>query len=233
MQGRMQIRSRRVGWTAAAVGVAIAAATVTQAFASGSVDNTVYACVSNQTGNVHIVAQGVACSHNEYATSWNVTGPQGPQGDTGPQGPAGAAAPNPAPRQHVVGTVTLTPSDVIKGGSNDAITFKIYDFSASEDAATSSSTGGAGAGKATFSPITVTKLPDASSPELLHMLDTGGHFASAEVQLYALDGSTVEETFDYKLVALKSIATTNSGAASDRLFEQLTLEVGSITDTVG
>jgi hypothetical protein len=29
------------------------------------------------------------------------------------------------------------------------------------------------------------------------------------------------------------MTTTNSGAATDSLFEQLTLEVGAITDTVG
>lgn len=236
MQGRTpRLRGRRSVWIVGVLAIAIVAATVTQAFATGT-SNTIYACVSNQTGDVQIVAANATCSHNQYATSWNMTGLQGPQGDTGPQGPAGPAAPNPAPRQHVVGTMTLTPpASGIAGASNDTtpITFKIYDFSSSQDAATSTTTGGAGAGKTTFSPITVTKLPDAATPELLHVLDIGAHFASAKVQLYAPDGTTVEETFGYRLVALKSIVTTNSGAASDQLFEQLTMEVGAITDIVG
>lgn len=233
-------RNRRIVWTAAVAAVAIAAATVTQAFASDTSGNTVYACVSKDTGTVHIVTQGTTCRSHDYATSWNVTGPQGATGPAGPQGPAGADAPNPAPRQNVVGTVTLTPAAAaggLPGESTDTtpITFKIYDFSSDDEQAadTGSSSSGAGAGKVTFEPITMTKLPDASSPELFQMLASGGHFSSAEVQLYAPDGTTVEETFDYTLVALTGITTTNSGAASDQLFEQLKLEVGSVTDTVG
>lgn len=243
MQRRIsRLRSRRIAWTAAVAAAAIAAVTVTQAFASDTSGNTVYACVSKPTGAVRIVTQSATCRPDQYATSWNVTGPQGATGaqgaagPAGPQGPAGAAAPNPAPRQNVVGTVTLTPAaDSIPGESTDAqpITFKIYDFSSTSDQDLGSQSSGAGAGKVTFEPITMTKLPDASSPELFQILTSGAHFTSAEVQLYGQDGTTVAETFDYELVALQSITTTNSGAASDQLFEHLTLEVGAVTDTVG
>lgn len=221
---------RRFGWAAGAIAVAIAAVTVAQAFASDAT-NTVYACVANGSGTVHIVAQGTTCRRNEYATSWNVTGPQGAAGPAGPQGsqgPAGAAAPDPTPRAKAVGSVTLTPY------TGAAISFPIYDFSSglTQTLNIGSQSSGAGAGKVTFQPITMTKVPDASSPQLLKMLAAGQSFNTAEVQLYGKDGS-VAETFDYKLVALKSITTTNSGAATDSLFEQLTLEVGTIVDTVG
>lgn len=230
----LRLRSRRLAWAAAALAAAVAALTVTQAFASDT-SNTIYACVSQDTGTVHIVTQGTSCRSHEYPTSWSITGPQGETGAAGPQGPAGAAAPNPAPRQAAVGTVTLKAGSGIPGESVDDVTFKIYDFSATDDQnlTIGSQSGGAGAGKVTFEPITMTKLPDASSPQLFHMLAAGEHFATAEVQLYGKDGSTVAETFDYSLVALKSITTTNSGAATDQLFEQLTLEVGGMTDTVG
>jgi type VI protein secretion system component Hcp len=126
--------------------------------------------------------------------------------------------------------VTLTPAT----GDTTPITFNIYDFSSEsqQTADAGSQSTGAGAGKVTFQPVTMTKLPDASSPQLLAMLGAGTDFSTAEVQLYGKDG-TVAETFDYTLVALSSMTTTNSGAATDSLFEQLTLEVGAITDTVG
>ncbi len=227
MQGRMQrFRTRRTAWIAAAAAAAITALTVTQAFASDGSGNTVYACVSKATGSVHIVAQGAGCDRNEYGTSWNVTGPQG---DTGPQGPAGAAAPDPRPRAKVVGTVTLTPSD-----GDSPVSFDIYDFSSTfqQTLNIGSQSGGAGAGKVTFQPFTMTKLPDASSPQLFTWLASGTALQSAKIQLYGKDGS-VAETFDCSLVALSSLTTTNTGAATDSLFEQLSIEVGAVTESVG
>jgi hypothetical protein len=233
MQGRMQrFRTRRVAWIAATAAVTITALTVTQAFASGTSGNTVYACVSKATGSVHIASKGVTCGRSEYSTSWNVTGPQGdtgPQGSQGPQGPAGAAAPDPTPRAKVVGTVTLTPDS-----GDSPVSFDIYDFSSTfqQTANIGSQSGGAGAGKVTFQPFTMTKLPDASSPQLFTWLASGTALQSAKIQLYGKDGS-VAETFDCKLVALSSLTTTNTGAATDSLFEQLSIEVGAVTESVG
>jgi hypothetical protein len=233
MQGRMQrFRTRRIAWIAAAAAAAITALTVTQAFASGTSGNTVYACVSQATGSVHIATEGATCGPSEYSTSWNVTGPQGdtgPQGSQGPQGPAGAAAPDPTPRAKVVGTVTLTPD-----GGDSPVSFDIYDFSSTfqQTVNIGSQTGGAGAGKVTFQPFTMTKLPDASSPQLFTWLAGGTALQSAKIQLYGKDGS-VAETFDCKLVALSSLTTTNTGAATDSLFERLSIEVGAVTEGVG
>lgn len=225
----LRLRSRRLAWATAALAAAVAALTVTQAFASDT-SNTIYACVSQDTGTVHIVTQGTSCRPHEYATSWSITGPQGETGPAGPQGSAGAPASDPTPRQSVVGKVTLTPAGA---GDTTPISFNIYDFSSAYDQATSTGSSGAGAGKVTFQPITMTKLADASSPKLFQMLAAGDHFSSAEVQLYAKDGTTVAETFDYTLVGLASLTTTNTGATSDQLFEQLTLQVGAVTVTVG
>jgi uncharacterized protein YdbL (DUF1318 family) len=233
MQGRKQrFRTRRVAWIAAMAVAAITALTVTQAFASGTSGNTVYACVSKATGSVQIVTQNTTCRRNEYSTSWNVTGPQGdpgPQGSQGPQGPAGAAAPDPTPRAKVVGTVTLTPN-----GGDSPVSFDIYDFSSTfqQTLNIGSQSGGAGAGKVTFQPLTMTKLPDAASPQLFSWLASGTTLQSAKIQLYGKDGS-VAETFDCNLVALSSLTTANTGAATDSLFEQLSIEVGSVTESVG
>jgi hypothetical protein len=60
------------------------------------------ACVSNQTGEVRIPAEGAACRRGETPLVWNQTGPQGVEGpkgdkgdtgDTGPQGPQGIPGP--------------------------------------------------------------------------------------------------------------------------------------------
>ena len=227
MQGRMQgFPTRRTAWIVVAAAAAITALTVTQAFASGGSGNTVYACVSRATGSVHIVAKGATCGRNEYGTSWNVTGPQG---DTGPQGPGGAAAPDPTPRAKVVGTVTLTPSD-----GDSPVSFDIYNFASTfqQTLNIGSQSGGAGAGKVTFQPFTMTKLPDASSPQLFTWLASSTALQSAKIQLYGKDGS-VAETFDCSLVALSSLTTTNTGAATDSLFEQLSIEAGAVTESVG
>ncbi len=53
-------------------------------------------CVTKSTGNMRIVPDSGACKSNEYALSWDQTGPQGPagpQGLTGATGPIGAAGP--------------------------------------------------------------------------------------------------------------------------------------------
>jgi hypothetical protein len=50
----------------------------------------IFACVSNNSGAVRIVAQGAPCRTPESLVTWNVVGPQGPPG---PAGPAGALGP--------------------------------------------------------------------------------------------------------------------------------------------
>jgi len=75
---------------------------VTLALATISADaQQIFACVSNNSGAVRIVAQGAACRTPESLVTWNVVGPQGPPGPAGPagalgppgpQGPAGAGA---------------------------------------------------------------------------------------------------------------------------------------------
>jgi hypothetical protein len=73
-------------------------------FASTSSAQTViYGCYNSSNVNLRIVSQNTACSGNETAINWNVTGPQGPQGPigptgaTGPQGPAGPQGPQGVP----------------------------------------------------------------------------------------------------------------------------------------
>lgn len=172
------------------------------------------------------VAEGAACRNDEYAVSWDS---QGPQGQTGPAGPAGPAAPDSTPRENVVGKVTLTRD------SADTVSFDIYSFSGSQQQTLNigSQSTGAGAGKVTFQPFSVTKLPDNSSPQLFEWLAAGNALDSGEIDLYKPSSTDVAEKYELKLVASASLATSNNGSATDRLHEDLTLEVGGITVEVG
>src|SRR5262245_58882903 len=53
--------------------------------------NTLYACVNNASGAVHLVGPTTACTPNETLDTWNIVGPVGPQGPAGPAGTTGAA----------------------------------------------------------------------------------------------------------------------------------------------
>lgn len=237
-------RRWRYGAIAAGAAAAVAAATgVAQAASSSptSLGDTVHACVSQSNGAVRIVAEGVSCRNDEYAASWNSQGPQGQAGPTGaqgqtgatgpqgPAGPAGAAAPDPTPRQKTVGEVTLTPV------SGAPVSFAIYGFSGSQQQTLNigSQSTGAGAGKVTFEPFSMTKLPDASSPQLFDWLAAGNTLKSGQIDLYGANSNDVAETYKLNLVALASLTTSNDGSATDRLHEDLTLEVGGITVEVG
>jgi len=69
----------------------------TWAFAQvASGDGTIYACMIPSDGTIRIVADLASCKKNEQQLSWNILGPQGPQGEAGPagsQGPQGEPGP--------------------------------------------------------------------------------------------------------------------------------------------
>jgi len=49
----------------------------------------IYACVNNNSGTIKVVAPGTTCENGATLFVWNTTGPIGPQGPQGPAGPAG------------------------------------------------------------------------------------------------------------------------------------------------
>ena len=55
-------------------------------------DNTISACVSDQTGAIRKVESTDDCRNQESPLEWAKQGPAGPQGLQGPQGPQGPAA---------------------------------------------------------------------------------------------------------------------------------------------
>src|SRR5437588_9701992 len=83
-------RVRRAGYlTAVAVGLCALVAP-----GAGAADsNLIRACVNKTSGNIRIVAPGVACANNETLLEWSKNGPTGARGPTGLRGPTGARGP--------------------------------------------------------------------------------------------------------------------------------------------
>jgi hypothetical protein len=90
--------------------------------------------------------------------------------------------------------------------------------------------GGAGAGKATFDELVVTRPIDASSPSLFHAAAEGRHYLSASVVLTDSSGATVA-TFELAEVAVSTLQETTGGA--DRPVETVGLSFARITETIG
>src|SRR5262245_27989522 len=59
-------------------------------------NNTIYSCVTKNSGAVRIVSATTTCTSKELLVTWNMMGPQGPQGPiglTGSPGPEGSQGP--------------------------------------------------------------------------------------------------------------------------------------------
>lgn len=243
--------------------VATAGATLLAVVAAGGIavadtstpTTTITACVNSENGAVRIVASSSSCREHETVTQWNQVGPAGPagpagpqgeqglqgvqgpqglqgvqgaQGEPGPQGPAGAAAPDPTPQAKVVGTVTIRPR------SGSTVTFDIYDYSAglAAPATVGGVPGGIVAGKTTVSPLTVAKLADSSSPVLMEWLTTGEMLNSVVITLDGTDGKPLE-TVTLEDALVTSLATTNAGAATDRLMDKVAFAAAKVGLKVG
>src|SRR4051794_30916466 len=71
--------------------------------------------------------------------------------------------------------------DQVVGKVNDAIQVSSFDLGAENDTTIGSATSGAGAGKATFNELTVTKSVDATSPVLFQKLGQGQSLQGMEL----------------------------------------------------
>ena len=227
-------RGRLIASSALVVGVVGGGFTVaSMAFASTSTSSTLIACEGHE-GGLRLVSSASDCRHNETAVQWNVTGPTGPQGLTGPQGPTGPKGPtgpagppatNNTPGASVVGTFTFTPLSGPSAGS--PLTVDLYSFSTSAQQVLSvgSSSGGAGAGKVTFNPATMTIPVGPASMALMDAFNAGDHFDTVTVSLDSLTATPVE-TITLKLVAVSTITTQSDGSNAVVPEVQVGLEYG-------
>lgn len=229
---RLMGRRARVTLSAAlAVAVVGGGLTVASlAFASTTSTSTLTACQGHE-GNLRLVSGASDCRRGETAVQWNVTGPTGPQGvagpqgPTGPQGPVGPAGPASTPGSNVVGTFTFTPASGASAGTPVAV--NMYSFSASAQQALNigSQSSGAGAGKITFSPATMTIPVGPGSMALLDAFNAGDHFATATVVLNSSNGTPVE-TITLTLVVVSALTTVSDGSGTTPPQMQVSLEYG-------
>lgn len=109
----------------------------------------------------------------------------------------------------------------IKGESSDAKhkdEIQIESFSWGVSNAGSQTSGGGGAGKATFKEFTVTKKTDRSSPPLMLSCATGVHFPKVEIKLRRTPTPGAPDNDDYYVVTLQDVVVSSldsSGNTAD------------------
>jgi len=119
-------------------------------------------------------------------------------------------------------TTSLPPNDNI---------FEIDDYSFDIEQALNigSQSSGAGAGKITFNPLSITRKMDRASPVLYQMACAGSAFQSAVLVLSRSAGGTKAaspfQRFTFKLVAVKSIAWAYDAEAPKEI---VTFEFGGL-----
>ena len=165
-------------------------------------------------------------------------GATGATGAQGPAGPAGPASTPPSPTANVVGTVTFdfpsaAPAGETQDGPSSSVTSNIYSFDESASVTTNiaGASTGAGAGKATFSDVTLTKGSDAASIDLFTALTHGAVVPTAELVIYEPGGTTTALSYQFTDVFVKSDEVSVDSTDTTPL-ETVTLEVASISETL-
>lgn len=138
-------------------------------------------------------------------------------------------------RSGVSVTLPSTPELQVKevqSSTHYAIELKGYHFGIENTLNISSSSGGAGAGKARFEELIVTKQVDQLSPALFSVCALGGHFEEVKLVLRksgAEAGKTAVPylTYTFKMVAVSSVKWTTSNA-DDVAEEHVTLAFGAM-----
>lgn len=168
-------------------------------------------------------------------------GPQGPQGAQGPSGSSGGGGGGLGDEdlylQFVSGSsgtpVIQGESQVmIPGETSDLqdvapIAINGFDFTADTTLNIGSQSSGAGAGKITFEPLTVTRVLDKNSPALFQITAGGRTFPTMVLTVVTHSGakSRILAQWKFALVALKSVAYSSPNEETD------TFEYGASTFT--
>ena len=113
-----------------------------------------------------------------------------------------------------------------------AIEIESFSFGAENVATIGSSTGGAGAGKATFQEFTVEKAVDSTTPRFLKTLATGTHFATVELIARKTGGvgSVTPMRTLFQMVFITK--QEQSGSRGEDMREKLTFAYGGIAQAV-
>jgi type VI protein secretion system component Hcp len=93
--------------------------------------------------------------------------------------------------------------------------------------------GGGGTGAATFSTFTLTKLVDATSPNLLVSAASGRVFPAGRIDLYDPSGTTILTSYELSnLLVLGAVVRSVQVGTSRTLLEEVSLDYQRIKQTV-
>jgi type VI secretion system secreted protein Hcp len=114
-------------------------------------------------------------------------------------------------------------ADPIKGESTDDkhkdwIEVLSFGIGVSQPSSGPSGTGGRGASRADFSPFTITKLVDLSSPDLFQYCALGKHIAKLKLEVCQETGDKIPFV-EVELENVMVSGVSNSGGGSDRPYE--------------
>jgi type VI secretion system secreted protein Hcp len=204
-------------------------------------DGTIGACYSTQGGAVRFVdgpddcrkgADGVPA---ETFIKFNQTGPAGAPGApgapgaAGPAGPAGAPGapgspfggppPNPAAASDYQLEIDGNKGESSDRNHKDTIEIESFSWGVTNSGAHSSG-GGGGAGKVSFSDISVTKLVDKSSPLLFKRAATGQHIKKATLFVRKAGG----EQQEYMKITLEDLIVSSFKTAPSKSSDSVPLE---------
>jgi type VI secretion system secreted protein Hcp len=123
--------------------------------------------------------------------------------------------------------------DTIGAGAGYLLELKGYHFGIENAMQPTSNSGGAGAGRASFEPLIVTKQVDQLTPYLLQLCGLGGHFGEMKLLLRRAGGAATKNgnkpylVYTFKLAAVSSVKWTTSNA-DDVAEEHVTFSYGAV-----
>lgn len=238
----MSLSRRRRFLAAAGFAGVVAAVLATSTRVAAQGPGVIRACVDRE-GEVHIIGPSDTCRRDQTLLTWDKVGPTGPAGPAGapgsigPMGPAGPVGPEgPAGRdgrdgRDAVVAGTPAPTVTLDMSIEDGAPTPITAFSFGESTTTSITSGstGAGAGKAIFSNIVVSKMLDGVSVQLLKTAADSGHFSKVTIRAFNVGSSTPFAIYEFDLVFVASDAIGGDG---NSLNESVTFIVGTIRTNI-
>jgi len=118
----------------------------------------------------------------------------------------------------------------VSGLNNDAaVPITGFSLGASNSTTIGSASGGAGAGKVSFSALNVSKMVDAMSVPLLKAAALGTHFTSVVIEVSNAGSATPFATYTFGTVFVSSDVL---GSNADTVAESVAMEFGRITSDI-
>jgi len=225
-------QSRRIACAASASAV-VSVLLFSAARLGAAADPGVVAACVGANGELRVASDG-ACRKNETPLTWSiqgpagVAGPAGPIGAGGPEGPAGRDGRDGRDGGNIVPPPTVTAQMRIDN-VNGANPTPIFGFTLGATNSSTTSGGGAGAGKVTFANLAVSKMLDADSVPLLQAASTGQHLKSLVIDVFAAGSGVPFATYTFEDVV---VASTVLGSSTSAINEQDAFDFGRITSDV-